>query len=533
MDLLTYLSDPYIYIPFWVAVARWGLFFFFKVIPAMLYKQVKVRSVRKLKNDDPCKVTKRDVTVIVTAYQPEEDFELTLDSIIKQRPAELIIAADKTCFNDPNFEQDCLDLSTKRTKVTVLKVMQAGKRAALADGIKATKTKLVVLADDDIRWSEDFLAKLIAPFQRYPNMGGVGCKQVGRKSHFFDVLRVMADMRLAVRFLELMATTRLDKGAACISGRTGAYRTFIIQNEKFYDYFINEKFCGLQVQSGDDKCLTRYIMNNGYDTYHQLRDSCKLSTSFKNGPDFVRQLLRWSRNTWRSDLKILFSESVGNPNSIWRKHPFTAFILLDKMITPLYLFFGLFWVIIYALVTKDYYMFISWAIYLVATRILKLCYYLWENGIIYIVYIPIFILFQYFQNLIKIIALITIKDRSWGTRDIKVVGNEIVRTDEYNARKSNPEIKGPDIANETVINVDDIVIELPSTKGPGDLDPPDVTETLENKQYSKRISMKTASKPRDPNKPHKHHGHRHEHDRNKARKEIVIDGNNVNVKITS
>src|SRR5439155_2677947 len=139
-------------------------------------------------------------------------------------------------------------------------------------------------------WSKKFLQKLIASFQHDEKIGGVGCKQVARISYFFDFLRVMADMRLAIRFLELMATTRLDMGAACISGRTGAYRTYILQNEEFYNYFLNEKFFGLLLQSGDDKCLTRFVMNKGYKIYHQLRKSCELSTSFGKGTAFFKQL---------------------------------------------------------------------------------------------------------------------------------------------------------------------------------------------------------------------------------------------------
>ncbi len=36
-----------------------------------------------------------------------------------------------------------------------------------------------------------------------------------------------------------------------------AFRTNIIKNEEFYDFFLNEKFFGMQLQSGDDKALTR------------------------------------------------------------------------------------------------------------------------------------------------------------------------------------------------------------------------------------------------------------------------------------
>lgn len=424
-DWLNYLSDWKLYIPFYISFFRYGVFFFLRVIPSIFYKQYKTRNVMKLDKDSKMKVTVKDVTVIVTAYQPNmEDFLYTLENIIKQKPYEVIIAADKSCFKDPDFESDCTLLETKHTKVNVIKINEPGKRPALAAGIKKTTTKLVVLADDDVKWSKQFLGKLIAPFQHSDKIGGVGCKQIGRYAHFFDVFRVLADMRLAVRYLELMATTTLDKGASCISGRTGAYRTEIIQNEKFYDYFLNEKFFGMQLQSGDDKCLTRFVMNEGYDVYHQLRDSCRLSTSFKNGRDFIRQLLRWSRNTWRSDIKSVFIERKS-----WRRHPFTLYFMFDKMITPFFLLFGLFFVTITILVNGKYYAFVPWAIWLFVTRCIKLSYYLVHKPI-FILYIPVFILFQFFTAFLRIYTLFTTYERGWLTRDISVVGNTIVRTDE-------------------------------------------------------------------------------------------------------
>lgn len=431
-DWSDYLDDWKIYVPFYISFIRYGMYIFLRIIPSILYTQYKTRNITKLPNDSKKKVSKKDVTVIVTAYQPNmEDFLFTLENIVKQKPYELIVAADKSCFDDKDFENDCQSLESKHTKIKVIRVDDPGKRPALVAGIKETTTKIVVLADDDVKWSKQFLTKLIAPFQNSEKIGGVGCKQVGRYAHFFDVLRVLADMRLAVRFLELMATTRLDKGASCISGRTGAYRTEIIQKDDFYDRFLNEKFFGMQLQSGDDKFLTRYVINKGHNVYHQLRDSCKLSTSFKNGTDFVRQLLRWSRNTWRSDITFIFIE-----RKVWKKHPFTAFILLDKMVTPFFLLFGLVFVLVTAIVSEKYYVLVPWAIWLFVTRSLKLLHYLADKPV-YILYIPVFILFQYFQSIIKIYALFTMYERGWGTRDIKVVGNKVVRTNEIVKDKNN------------------------------------------------------------------------------------------------
>jgi hypothetical protein len=235
---------------------------------------------------------------------------------------------------------------------------------------------------------------------------------------------ILCDMRLSVRMLELMATSVVDKGASCISGRTACYLTSFIQEDAFYEAFLNEKFFGLSVVSGDDKFLTRYVMNKGGKIWHQSGKYCKLTTTFERGPRFMKQLLRWSRNTWRSDITCLFIE-----RKIWRNNPFTAIVMLDKVITPFFLLYGLFYLPISSIIRRDYVTFVGWLCWLVFSRVVRLVYYFWNHPF-HIVYIPFFILFQYLQAIIRIIALFTLYERGWGTRNITFVGNTIQRDGE-------------------------------------------------------------------------------------------------------
>ena len=434
------LSDWQIYLPFYISFFRWGVFIFLRVVPSFFYKQLKYKDVSGLHIDDPKRVTNRDVTAIITAYEPPKRFYDTIRSVVSNQPYEVLIAADSKCMkNDPRFIEKCEACSVEGvTNVRVVEVTQKGKRAALIAGIKETNSKLVALVDDDIEWKSKskkytFLQKLVAPFQHDDKIGGVGCKQVARIAHFFDVWRILADMRLAVRFLELMATTTMDRGASCISGRTGLYRIYIVKKEEFYEYLGNETLWGMKLLSGDDKCLTRYVVNEGYDTYHQLRKTCKLATSFGNGTEFINQMLRWSRNTWRSDIKSLFIE-----RKIWKRHPLTAIIMFDKMLSPFFIVGGLIFIVVTIFMGLDFELFIPWLIWLVATRILKLSYYLVEHPQ-YIVYIPVFVVYQYFQAVIKIIALFTMNQRGWLTRSVKVKGNVIVGDEKKDEPKNDIE----------------------------------------------------------------------------------------------
>lgn len=406
------------YAPFWVGVYRWAVYLILRAIPSLFYRPYKYQKPTTTQIAEGTSFDTTDVTVVIPVLEPPPDFEMTVRTVLANKPGKVLIFADvKKGLN--KVKQIC----AKYPIVQVIPETAPGKRPALMNGIKMTTTKLVALVDDDIAWSPKFLENIIAPFQHNKNIAGVGCKQIARMKHTCDVWNVMADMRLAVRFLELMATSVMDKGAACISGRTGVYLTKAIQTEKFYKYFMEEMFCGLRGLSGDDKCVTRYIMNLGYDTYHQLTNDCRLSTEFFTGMRGLKQLVRWSRNTWRSDITVVFAE-----RNTWCTHPITTFLLLDKMLTPFFMLYGLLYLPIALILREKYLLFVSWAIWLLVTRTFKLSYYLWEYPH-RIVYIPLFVLYQYMQSFIRIYSLLTIYNRTWGTRSVKVVGNEFVRKD--------------------------------------------------------------------------------------------------------
>lgn len=322
-------------LPFYIGFFRWGMFIVFKVIPALCYRQVQEKHL------DPESGNRRflpsDVTVVVPVYQPGPSFPTNMASLADKSPHTLIAVADVTCFEDTKKIMDGVQLKYPDVNVVTVSEDKPGKRSALVSGLKVTKTDITCFVDDDTQWiPDDFLPNLVRPFTHDLKCGGVGCKQSMRpKGKRAEILEVVSDMRLAARYIEIRATTAVDKCCSCISGRTMAFRTDIIQNEKFYDFFLNEKFFGMQLQSGDDKALTRFCISSGYNQHHQLYNNCKLSTTFESGMRFIQQNIRWSRNTFRSDFAALFIE-----RHIWRKDKFTAITLFDKMFIPFFMAYG-------------------------------------------------------------------------------------------------------------------------------------------------------------------------------------------------
>lgn len=152
----------------------------------------------------------------------------------------------------------------------------------------------------------------------------------------FSVWEVLAYFRISMRNLELASSTRIDGGCSCLSGRTAAYRTKILLDPLFQKNFVNEFWLGKYHQhSGDDKFLTRWMYANDWGTYVQCHPGAMIGSFFKDNWKFLKQLLRWTRNTWRSDFRSLFVEK-----KIWLYHPYTAFTMFDKMFNVITLLLG-------------------------------------------------------------------------------------------------------------------------------------------------------------------------------------------------
>jgi hypothetical protein len=153
----------------------------------------------------------------------------------------------------------------------------------------------------------------------------------------------------------------------------------------------------------------------------QCCKEAELLSTMKPNWRFLKQVLRWTRNTWRSDLRSLFME-----RHIWTSHPYVAYTMVDKLFNPLTLLVGpcLVSYLIYKstipIEQGGYHLpwwniLLSYMVWLTATRTAKLLPHLW-NTPQHVIYVPAFILFGYYFALMKIYALFTLHETGWGTR---------------------------------------------------------------------------------------------------------------------
>ncbi|KAF9114328.1 hypothetical protein BGX27_011148 [Mortierella sp. AM989] len=393
-----------VFVPLGVVGFYRYLWFIIKLLAYFFYRPM-------MPKNNPTYRAEYDVTIIVPTIDAGEEFKEAAQSWLVNNPKEIIIITE-TKMKDALQE---LANSVDPSRIRVLTVPKANKRLQMVEGIRNTTSEIIVFADDDAIWGPRCLEYILACFED-PNMGGVGTSQIVKSvGRYQTVWEVLAGFRLTIRNIEIAASTHIDGGVCCLSGRTAAYRTCILQDPQFQYEFTHDFWLGkYPLNSGDDKFLTRWMVYHGWNTYVQICQEAELLSTFKNNWRFVKQVLRWTRNTWRSDFRSMFME-----RKIWRRHPYVAFTMVDKVFNPITLLSGPISVVVMACEGKFHLpiwdIAISYIVWLMMSRIVKLLPHLFKRPQD-IIWIPAFLIFGYYFSIMKIYALFTLHEVGWGTR---------------------------------------------------------------------------------------------------------------------
>ncbi|MBC8163202.1 MAG: glycosyltransferase [Roseiflexaceae bacterium] len=402
MDLLSFIVNNLLAVLLLIPIGLIGAFrwlmWLAKRIPAMFYRPVW--------NQFNCTAT------IVTPVYNEDPvlFRKAIESWLANKPERIIAVIDVT-------DTTCMAIAREYPLVEVEPIDTPGKRAALAAGVDMTTTAIVVLVDSDVIWEPDVLAKLKMPFVD-PKIGGVGTRQNmypsdGKRATLWERI---ADIYLDIRYAdEVPATVVLGRAVSCLSGRTAAYRADLLK--RLRSAFLSETFMGKPCMSGDDKRYTCLVLQSGYHTWVQL--DAQVYSTFK--PDFAgfqKQRIRWSRNSYRSDLRALWQGWV------WR-YPYLAVMLIDKTIAPFTLLIGPITLVI-AIVLGSWKLVLALLIWWLVSRAVKILPHLMRKPADWLI-LPIFIGMTYYMSLVKAYALFTINEHKWLTRAVAVVDGKVER----------------------------------------------------------------------------------------------------------
>lgn len=259
-------------------------------------------------------------SVVVPSYR--EDAEILAECLVNwlsQDPTEVIVVVDVD-------DVDCIRAlyANGDPRLRVIEFRHEGKRSALGVGIRAAAGEIVILADSDTRWLPGLVEAVQMPFED-PDVGGVGTQQ-NVYQVTTSVWRKMADWMVDLRYYDMVPAMGRKGAVACLSGRTAAYRRSVVL--PVLDNLEHEFFLGRRCIAGDDGRLTWLVLASGYKTVHQ-RSARALSMFPDAFRAFIKQRIRWSRNSYRTYFTAMWKGWV------WRAPFITKLTVLQIMVTPL------------------------------------------------------------------------------------------------------------------------------------------------------------------------------------------------------
>jgi len=266
------------------------------------------------------------LTVIIPAYNEGAMVAQTIDSVAMAtypRDRIEIIAVDDGSRDDTWQHIQCAAARHPDLVTAVHFGANRGKRAALEAGFRRARGEVVVTIDSDSIIERDTLLAIAGPF-RDPKVGAVAGK-VAVHNRQDGLIPRMLHVRFVLSFDFLRAVQSVFRTVYCTPGALSAYRTEVAL--KVLDRWMAQTFLGSKCDIGEDRSMTNFILEQGYDTVYQ-RSAVVHTVVPTRYKQLCRMYLRWDRSFVREELR--FARIVWKRPWRWR-----VIALADTMITNL------------------------------------------------------------------------------------------------------------------------------------------------------------------------------------------------------
>lgn len=245
-----------------------------------------------------------DFTVISVTLGAQRDFVTNVQSWLAGNLANVIIVTIDETF--PQLQALMDTVADPRIHVySVESVPGINWRPAACEGIRRTTTPYLVFVDDDVIWGSRTLEHIAYAFAN-PDVGGVNTMQEVHPNDLqFTIWESFGALNLVRRnILHSFLAYFRDGDVLNLSGRTAGYRTKVLQREEFYFALLNEYWRRRNlITTGDDNFLTSWVVQQGWKTRFLNQKEAVVTTSMNDDASYLKQLMRWSRDTARSYLR--------------------------------------------------------------------------------------------------------------------------------------------------------------------------------------------------------------------------------------
>ena len=388
------------------------------------------------------------VTVIIPCFNEEKWIQRTIQSCINQNyppdKLEVIVVDDRSTDGSVEQIKDIIErlkrAEDERFHISerisyIVQPQNAGKREALAAGVKVAKHEYVVFVDSDSFLDPFAVRYLVQPFQD-PKMGGVTGRTDVANTYTNSLTKIQS-VRYYIAFRIMKAAESYFDCVTCLSGPLSCYKKELV--EEYLDQWLNQKFLGQKATFGDDRALTNLMLRN-HRTYYQ--DTAVCSTIVPNDNKvFLKQQMRWKRSWLR--------ESFTAGTFIWRKEPFAAVFfyvgLCVPILAPVVVIYNLLYVPIttYAFPTTFMVGMLMMAMMMSSAQMFLRKSTTWIFGFLFCLYYEAVLLWQ------MPIAVLTFWKSTWGTRmttnDVEAEAKKKKRRQKREGRK----ISKKDVQEET------------------------------------------------------------------------------------
>ena len=196
-----------------------------------------------------------------------------------------------------------------------------GKRAALETGFRRARGDIVVTIDSDSVIEANALLAMAGPF-RDPRVGAVAGKVVVY-NRAQGTIPKMLQVRFVLSFDFLRATQSAYRTVYCCPGALAGYRTSVVR--EVLDEWMHQKFLNVRCTYGEDRALTNFILELGFDAVYQRSAVVRTIVPWTYQM-LCRMYLRWDRSYVREEIRFA--------RIVW-KRPFRVCLiaLFDKVVT--------------------------------------------------------------------------------------------------------------------------------------------------------------------------------------------------------
>lgn len=281
-----------------------------------------------------------------------------------------------------------------------------GKRAALEEGFRKARGKIVLTVDSDSMIEHNTLLAMAGPF-RDSRIGAVAGK-VLVYNQAQGIIPRMLQVRFVLSFDFLRAVQSTYGTVYCCPGALAAYRTSVVR--QVLEPWMDQRFLGVRCTYGEDRSLTNYILSLGYDSVYQRTGIVHTVVPWTY-QKLCKMYLRWDRSHVR--------ETIHFARIVWKRPFWSRLIsLVDVFITNMRYPIGWASLVLFAtLSVNDPVTILRLFCVMGFFSSLNMIYYLYTErswlflyGILY-AYFSFLTLFWIFPY-----ALLTVRTRNWGTR---------------------------------------------------------------------------------------------------------------------